>query len=112
MLGGAEFLSGIGLMLFDVNLNSLQASAVPDVLRSRVSGAFSAVNYGVRPFGALLGGLLAASFGMRATMSVAAVGGAASVLWVVCSPMVSVRSLSDVTASGPVRASADTTALT
>lgn len=33
-------------MLFDINLNSLQASIVPDGLRSRVTGAYSTVNYG------------------------------------------------------------------
>jgi hypothetical protein len=49
---GDRFVTGVGVMLFDVNLNSLQACVTPDELRSRVSGAFSTVNYGVRPLGA------------------------------------------------------------
>ncbi|MFH9969031.1 MFS transporter [Streptomyces mirabilis] len=54
----AEFLSGVGVMLFDVNLNSLQADVIPDGMRSRVAGAYSTINYGLRPVGAVLGGLL------------------------------------------------------
>ncbi|MEV6479800.1 MFS transporter [Streptomyces sp. NPDC051576] len=92
-LGAAEFLSAFGVMLFDVNLNSLQASVVPDGLRSRVAGAYSTVNYGVRPLGALIGGELATLAGLRVTLMVAAVGGAMSVLWVVGSPIPEVRRL-------------------
>lgn len=74
-------------MLFDVNLNSLQAAAVPDGMRARVSGAYSTVNYGVRPLGALAGGALASAVGLRTTLSVAGVGGALSVLWLLPSPI-------------------------
>jgi Na+/melibiose symporter-like transporter len=89
----AEFLSGFGVMLFDVNLNSLQASVIPDAMRSRVSGAFSTVNYGVRPVGSLAGGLLGAVIGLRATLLVAAVGGALCVLWLLPSPIRGIRTL-------------------
>ncbi|GAQ55701.1 MFS transporter [Streptomyces acidiscabies] len=74
-------------MLFDVNLNSLQAAAVPDGMRARVSGAYSTVNYGVRPLGALAGGALASAVGLRTTLIVAGVGGALSVLWLLPSPI-------------------------
>jgi MFS family permease len=92
-LGAAEFLSAFGAMLFDVNLNSLQASVVPDSLRSRVAGAYSTVNYGVRPLGALAGGGLATLVGLRVTLTVAAVGGALSVLWLIASPIPGTRVL-------------------
>src|SRR4051794_26216913 len=36
------------------------AQEIPDQLRSRVAGAYRTVNYGVRPLGAVLGGLLGA----------------------------------------------------
>lgn len=80
-------------MLFDVNLNSLQTSVVPDGLRSRVAGAYSTVNYGVRPLGALIGGELATLAGLRATLTVAAVGGAMSALWLLASPIPGIREL-------------------
>lgn len=92
-LGAAEFLSAFGVMLLDVNLNSLQTSVVPDGLRSRVAGAYSTVNYGVRPLGALIGGELATVAGLRVTLTVAAVGGAMSVLWLLASPIPGIRVL-------------------
>lgn len=92
-LAAAEFLSAFGVMLFDVNLNSLQTSVVPDGLRSRVAGAYSTVNYGVRPLGALIGGELATLAGLRVTLTVVAVGGAMSALWLVASPIPGIRVL-------------------
>ncbi|MFC9758521.1 MFS transporter [Streptomyces sp. NPDC056921] len=92
-LAAAEFLSGFGVMLFDVNLNSLQATVIPDAMRSRVAGAYSTINYGVRPVGAVVGGLLATFIGLRATLLVAAVGGALSLLWLLPSPIPRIRSL-------------------
>ncbi|MFJ8849036.1 hypothetical protein [Streptomyces sp. NPDC102437] len=89
----AQFLSGFGVMLFDVNLNSLQAAVIPDGMRSRVAGACSTINYGVRPVGAVVGGLLATFIGLRATLLVAAVGGALSLLWLLPSPRPRIRSL-------------------
>ncbi|OKJ05632.1 MFS transporter [Kitasatospora sp. CB01950] len=93
VLAAAEFLSALGVMLFDINLNSLQAAVIPDDLRSRVSGAFATVNYGIRPLGALTGGLLATAFGLRAALLVAAVGGALSALWLLVSPVPRIRDL-------------------
>ncbi|MET9220861.1 MFS transporter [Streptomyces sp. NPDC003300] len=92
-LTGTEFLSGLGVMLFDVNLNSLQASVIPDGMRSRVSGAYATVNYGIRPLGAVVGGVLATFLGLRTTLLVAAVGGALSVLWLLPSPVPGIRSI-------------------
>ncbi|MET8143954.1 MFS transporter [Sphaerisporangium sp. NPDC005288] len=89
----AEFLSGVGVMLFDVNLNSLQTNVIPDGMRSRVAGAFSTINYGARPVGAVLGGLLATNIGLRGTLLIAAIGGALSLLWLLPSPIPRIRSL-------------------
>lgn len=80
-------------MLFDVNLNSLQAAVIPDGMRSRVAGAYSTINYGIRPVGAIVGGLLATLIGLRATLLIAAVGGALSLLWLLPSPIPRIRSL-------------------
>jgi MFS family permease len=95
LLGVAEFLSGLGVMLFDVNLNSLQASVIPHEMRSRVAGAFSTINYGVRPFGAVIGGALGTWLGLRPTLVIAGLGGALCVLWLLVSPIPAVRTLDD-----------------
>lgn len=92
-LAAAEFLSGIGVMLFDVNLNSLQAAVIPDGMRSRVAGAYSTINYGLRPVGAVLGGLLATVIGLRTTLLIGAVGGALSLFWLLPSPIPRIHSL-------------------
>ncbi|GAA2795373.1 MFS transporter [Kitasatospora paracochleata] len=100
-LTAAEFLAGAGVMLFDINLNSLQARVIPDALRSRVSGAFGTVNYGARPLGALAGGLLAAAIGTRATLLAAALGGCLAVLWLLPSPIPGLRSLDSLDEPAP-----------
>jgi predicted MFS family arabinose efflux permease len=92
-LAAAELLSSVGVMLFDVPLNSLQTSVIPDGLRSRVAGAFTAVNYGVRPLGAVVGGALGTSLGLRPTLLIAAAGGTLSFLWLLPSPIPGYRSL-------------------
>lgn len=91
----AEFGSGIGVMILEVGLASLQAAVIPDGLRSRVWGAILFVNWGVRPLGALGGGLLAGAIGLRPTMWIAAVGGIAGVLWLIPSRMSKVRGVSE-----------------
>lgn len=95
MLGVAEFLSGIGIMVLDVGLGAVFAALVPDRLRARVSGAYIFVNYGIRPLGALGGALLATATDLRTTMWVAAIGALAGVLWLLPSPMPRLRSLPD-----------------
>lgn len=103
ILGAAYFLVGLGVMLFDVNLNSLQTAVIPDALRSRVAGAYSTVNYGVRPLGAVVGGVLATGIGLRATLVTAAIGGALSLLWLLPSPIPGIRSLEGIEPSEPTR---------
>jgi predicted MFS family arabinose efflux permease len=93
LLAVAEFFNGMGVMVLDVGLGSLYAALVPDQLRARVSGAFLLVNYGVRPIGALAGGLLAAAVGLQTTMWVTAIGALAGVLWLLPSPMPRLRDL-------------------
>ena len=75
MLFAAEFGSGFGVMVLDISIGAIFAAVIPDRLRSRVTGAFQAVNYGTRPLGALLGGLLWSTVGLRPALWVATLGG-------------------------------------
>jgi predicted MFS family arabinose efflux permease len=93
VVAAAEFCTGIGVMVLDVGLGALYASVVPDHLRARVSGAFLLVNYGVRPLGALAGGILAEAVGLQATMWVTVIGGLTGVFWLLPSPMPRLREL-------------------
>ena len=44
-------------------------------------------NYGVRPIGALVGGFLAGTIGVRPTLLVGAIGALGGVLWLLRSPL-------------------------
>jgi MFS family permease len=87
MLFLAEFGSGFGVMLLDISIGSIFATVIPDEFRSRVTGAFQAVNYGTRPVGALAGGALGTLLGLRPTLWIATVGGLAGFLWLLPSPL-------------------------
>jgi MFS family permease len=102
VLGVAEFVSGIGVILFDVPLNAIKTSVTPDAMRSRVAGAFSTINYGVRPLGALAGGALGSLIGIRPTLLIAALGGALGCLWLFASPVARVRDMADLDAVDPM----------
>ncbi|MFC8675982.1 MFS transporter [Streptomyces griseorubiginosus] len=108
LLGAAQFLVGLGVMWFDVPLNSLQAAVTPDALRSRVVGAYSTVNYGIRPLGAVVGGVLATTVGLRTTFVVVAAGGVLSVLWLLPSPVPGIRRLADLDDGPAAERTADT----
>ncbi|MFF7049876.1 MFS transporter [Streptomyces griseorubiginosus] len=108
LLGAAQFVVGLGVMWFDVPLNSLQAAVTPEALRSRVVGAYSTVNYGIRPLGAVVGGVLATTVGLRATFVVVAAGGVLSVLWLLPSPVPGIRRLADVDDGPAAERTADT----
>lgn len=94
-MAAAEFVAGIGVMLFDVNLNALQTAVIPDQLRSQVTVAFSTINYGIRPVAAATGGILASTIGLRATLLVSAIGGLLSAVWLVRSPISHIGDLGD-----------------
>ena len=96
LLFAAEFLSGLGVMVLDITAASIKAALVPDRLRARVSGAYMVVNYGVRPIGALVGGALGSSIGLRPTLWIASVGALAGVLWLLPSPIPRLRDLPEV----------------
>jgi MFS family permease len=87
MLFAAEFVSGFGVMTLDICIGSIYAAVVPDQLKSRVMGAFQAVNYGTRPLGALTGGFLGTVLGLRPTLWIAAIGGMAGFAVLLPSPL-------------------------
>lgn len=97
----AEFGSGFGVMILDITGGAISAALVPDQLRSRVAGAYMVVNYGVRPLGSLAGGLLGSTAGLRPALWVATIGAIAGALWLLPSPMLSLRDLPEQAADSP-----------
>jgi MFS family permease len=89
----AEFVSGFGVMLLDILGGSLFQAVVPDNLRARFMGAFTFVNYGVRPVGGLLGGVAGTMIGLRNTLWLATAGAVLGGFFLLCSPTRRVRDL-------------------
>jgi predicted MFS family arabinose efflux permease len=89
----AEFGSGMGVMILDITAGSIFAAVIPDQLRARVSGAYRTINYGVRPLGALTGGLLGQAIGLRNTLWVATLGAVLCVVWTLPGPLRQLRTL-------------------
>jgi MFS family permease len=97
----AEFCSGMGVMLLDITAGSINAAIVPPHLRSRVQGAYTIVNYGVRPLGSLAAGAAATIIGTHATLWITTIGGALSALWLLPSPLPHMHTLPEPQAPAP-----------
>lgn len=95
-LFGAEFGSGFGVMLLDITIGAIMAGLIPTPLRSRISGAFMMVNYGVRPIGTITAGILGSTIGLRPTLWIATIGAVAGILWILPSPIMSLRDVPEV----------------
>ena len=93
MLFLSEFGSGLGVMILDISAASIFAALVPHRLRSRVAGAYTLVNYGVRPIGSLIGGFLGSAIGLRPALWIATAGAIAGFLWLLPSPVPLMREL-------------------
>ena len=95
LLFAAEFGSGVGVVMLDITIGAMLTATVPATLRARVSGAYSTINYGIRPIGALAGGALGSTIGLRPTLWIATVAGLTGILWLLPSPIPRLRTLPD-----------------
>jgi MFS family permease len=91
LLFTAELLSGVGLMMLDILAGAISAAVVPPSMRSRASGAFQVVNYGVRPIGTAVAGVLGSTIGVRPTLWIATVGALLGMAFLLPSPLRTMR---------------------
>jgi MFS family permease len=89
----SEFVGGFGVMILDINAGGIIPARTPHLIRSRVTGAWRFINMGIRPIGAVVGGLAGAAFGVRETMFIAAIGGVCGILFLIGSPVLSLREM-------------------
>ena len=89
----SEFGAGLGVMILDINIGSINNARIGDRIRARANGAYRTINYGVRPVGALLGGLLGTAIGVREALFVVTIAASLGVLWMIGSPVLSLRDL-------------------
>jgi MFS family permease len=79
--------SGFGVMVLDISIAAIFGVVIPGRMRARVAGAFQAMNYGTRPAGALLGGILGTELGLRPALWIAVTGGVLGSLLLFPSPL-------------------------
>jgi predicted MFS family arabinose efflux permease len=95
MLGAAEFLSSVGVMIWDVSAASMLYLRTPDRIRARAAGTLRFVNYGIRPLGALLGGALGTALGLQTTLWIGVLGALMGVVWLFFSPIPRLREVAE-----------------
>jgi predicted MFS family arabinose efflux permease len=91
LLGAGWFVGNLGGTIYDITQVSLRQALTPDHLQGRMSATVRFVIFGAIPVGALLGGYLGETVGLRAALLVGAVGGLLAPLWVLCSPLRGLR---------------------
>ena len=90
-----------GSVLYNVNQVSLRQAITPDHVQGRMNATMRFLVWGTLPIGALVGGVLGESVGLRSTLGVVAVGALLTPLWVVLSPVRRLRELPSKTSTGP-----------
>ena len=91
LLTAAQFSFAMGATVYGIGQVSIRQAATPLRLQGRMNGVMSALQGGLVPVGALIGGVLGQTIGLRPTLS--AGGELAAVLWLLVTPIWSRRDL-------------------
>jgi len=79
-VAGTGLLS-FGIVVFNITAISCRQTLCPDELLSRMNATMRFVSWGAGPLGALLGGYLGTTLGLRQTLVISVVGILLSGLW-------------------------------
>ena len=93
VLGTAFFLRGLGMTGTNVHTYAIRQAVTPVAMLGRSSAAYRVLTNGFVPLGALLGGLLGETIGLRPALLVAALVLFPSWCWLYFSPARSLRTL-------------------
>lgn len=78
-----QFVTGFGLPICTISMLSLRQTVTPENMLGRMNAASRLVSWGAIPIGALLGGGLGETIGLRPTLVACAAGSTLVVAWVV-----------------------------
>jgi predicted MFS family arabinose efflux permease len=100
-LVAAQLLIGMGQVVYNVSQVSLRQAITPDNMLGRMNATMRFLVWGTMPIGALIGGALGGVIGLRETLFVAAGGATLAFLFVLLSPVRSLRTIptTDISAS-------------
>jgi MFS family permease len=93
LVAAGFFLVGFGPMLWLICQTTVRQLVTPLPLMGRVNATVQTAIYGVRPIGALAGGLVAAQTGLQGALILIAVAFALSTLAIVLSPLARLRAM-------------------
>jgi MFS family permease len=82
-----QLLGDMAFMVYNINEITLRQTVAPEHVLGRVNAGMQLLARGIWPIGSLIGGILAAALGVRATLTLAAAGVALSTLWLFASPL-------------------------
>jgi predicted MFS family arabinose efflux permease len=88
-----HFLIGFGPMLWLICQTTVRQLVTPAPMLGRVNATVQTAIYGVRPLGALAGGIVAAQAGLQAALLLIAASFVLSTLVIVLSPLARLRTL-------------------
>jgi MFS family permease len=95
VLAAGHFFLGMSHPIYNINSISLRQALTPDHLRGRVTASGRFLTWGPLPIGWLIGGVLGEALGLRPTLLVGASGVMLATLWILLSPVMTLRSVSD-----------------
>jgi MFS family permease len=87
----SQFIGGLTNPVYNINQVSLRQAITPDRLQGRMNASMRFLVWGTIPIGALLGGALGEVFGLWPTLLAMSVCGLLAPLWIVFSPVRSLR---------------------
>ena len=90
---GGQFVTFIGVVVYNINQVSLRQAIVPIRLQGRMNATMRFLVWGTIPLGGLTGGLLGELLGVRGAVGIIVLGASLAFLWVLLSP---VRSLKEI----------------
>ncbi|MFJ8780867.1 MULTISPECIES: MFS transporter [unclassified Streptomyces] len=93
LLAVAQIAMWMGIVIYNINQVSFRQALCPPGLLGRMNATMRFLVWGTMPFGALTGGLLGSTIGVRATLLAGAVGQSLTFLSVFLSPLRRMREL-------------------
>ncbi len=93
LLIGAQFGAGFSAVVYNVNQVSFRQAITPLDLQGRMNATMRFIVWGTMPIGSLLGGVLATFIPLRTTVLIGALVGMSAFLWVLFSPIRSLRTI-------------------
>jgi Na+/melibiose symporter-like transporter len=89
----AQLALGFAIVVYNIVQVSYRQAICPPRLQGRMNAVMRFIVWGTIPLGALIGGALGSSIGLRETMVIGAMGSGLAVLWIVFSPQRHLREM-------------------